>query len=90
MPNVFKQVQMEVSKFKTKFIAPEVLAAQSPKFKEEYEKAVEEYRMTSAYKDLVKKNAKRAVNQLVWEALSDEAFRGKIRKAVYEQVLKEI
>jgi hypothetical protein len=90
MANVFKQIQKEVSSFKSKHIAPQVLIDNMPSFKAEYEKAMTEYRQSETYKLSVKKIAKRTVTQMIYEVMDNPSLRMKVRNAVLSEVFKEI
>jgi len=90
MSNVLKQVQREVNKFKSKHIAPQVLVEMVPKFKADYEEAMETYRKTDQYKTLVARTARRELNRAVYDLFNHDSIRRRIAKAVEQEVLKEI
>ena len=90
MANIFKQIAKDVAKFKSKHIAPQVLIEQMPTFKAEYEKAMVEYRTTDAYQKTLKLAVKQCVNEAIYKALNDDEIIGKVRKAVFDQVVKEL
>ncbi len=89
MANVLKQVQLEVGKFKARFIAPEVLQEMAPKLREDYLKAVQEYRLTPQYKKVIEWHAKHSMNESIRNFFQDEKFQRRVFKVIAKSILKE-
>ncbi len=90
MSNVFKQAQIEIKRFKTKYIAPGVLEEMAPKLRADYVNAMEEYRKSDAYKKVTNWHAKHHINSAVRDFFQGEKFQKRIAKIIEKEVLKEI
>lgn len=90
MENVFKGIQRDVSKFKSKFINPQVLLEKLPEMKAAYSQAVDDYLASKKFKKLVEAHAKVRIGRAIGTMLESKQFYKAVHFILAEQLKKGI
>lgn len=86
MANVFKQAELEVRKFNSKIIAPQVLEAMTPKLMVEFQAAIEEVQNSEKFKKWAQYMAYQYLQEAVQQKFQSREFRAKLGRAASKLV----
>lgn len=90
MDNMFKSIQKDMAKFKSKYITPEAFEAKAPEMKQAYINAIEEFMKSKQFKTFIDKQAAKLSKDMVEALLDSKQMHAYCQKLLSEQLQKGI